>query len=308
VQAPYAVDSSVRKSSARGILRLFHPPSSRGRKVTIVLHGYFDGSGTHEDSNVLSIAGFIGEEDAFVDLDRKWDEVLDNPRWPTRLSEFHMVDCVHGDGEFLKGGWTYPERLALYGDFTQVIVGACATGTILPIGAATVTGIFKQIAEADLDLLKAEALGTPFDLTFQLLLQQILHRASERWPNETLGLLYDKGNKPEADRFGALCNEYAARFHAGDILHSWGQADSKQFTPLQAADLFAFGTLHLAQLNHFPREAEPYFPTIPAFWNMLLKIAADGGIYDLEALNKLLPKVRAKERMPTKQELHDNKY
>jgi hypothetical protein len=32
-------------------------------------------------------------------------------------------------------------------------------------------------------------------------------------------------------------------------------------------------------------------------------IQADGGVYDLEALNKLLPKVRAKERMPTKQEL-----
>jgi hypothetical protein len=36
---------------------------------------------------------------------------------------------------------------------------------------------------------------------------------------------------------------------------------------------------------------------------MLLNIAADGGIYDLDALNRLLPKVRARDRMPTKQEL-----
>ena len=65
-----------------------------------------------------------------------------------------------------------------------------------------------------------------------------------------------------------------------------------------------FGTMHLAQTNHFPSDVEPYFPTIPAFWETWCRnIQADGGVYDLEALHKLLPKVRAKERMPTKQEL-----
>lgn len=271
--------------------------------MAIVLQGYFDGSGTHEGSNVLCIAGFIGEEDAFVDLDRRWKNVLDNPRWPTRVSEFHMVDCVHGDGEFREGQWGYAERLLLYGDLTRAIVNASDSHALIPIGAGVVADIFEQIAQSDLDLLRGESLGTAFDLTFQLLLQQVIHRTHARWPDETFGLMYDKGNRPEADRFRALCNEYASRFHLGDIFHSWGQADSKEFTPLQAADLFAFGTLHLAQRNHCPSEAEPHFPVIPAFWNMLLKIAADGGIYDLGALNKLLPKVRAKERMPTKQEV-----
>jgi len=297
VQVPYA----------RSLVRCFHPPSRRGRGVTIVLQGYFDGSGTHEGSNILCIAGFIGEEDTFVDLDRRWEKVLDDPRWPSRLSEFHMVDCVHGEGEFQKGGWKYAERLALYGDLASAILETSTIHKLIPVGAGAVTGIFKQISQADLDLLAADGLGTPFDLSFQLLLQSVLRLTHEQWLNETISLLYDKGNRPEAERFTALCNEYAVRFALGDVFDSWGQADSKKFTPLQAADLFAFGTLHLAQLSHFPSEAEPYFPTIPAFWNMLLKIAADGGIYDLEALNKLLPKVRAKERIPTKQELHDHK-
>ncbi len=265
--------------------------------------GNFDGSGTHEGSNVLCLAGFIGEMEAFVDLDRRWVRVLDDPRWPTRLSEFHMVNCVHGEGEFQKGGWNYAERLALYGALTGVIVEVAESQGLLPIGAGAVTSIFRQIAQSDLKLLAAEGLGDPFDLSFQLLLQQIIHRTDEYWPNETIGLLYDKGNKPEADRFSALCNEYAARFHLGDVLCSWGQTDSKESTAIQAADLFAFGTLHLAQRNHFPSQAEPYFPTLPAFWKMLLNIAADGGIYDLDALNRLLPKVRARDRMPTKQEL-----
>lgn len=269
-----------------------------------MIQGYFDGSGTHVGSKVLVIAGFIGEGAAFVDLDQQWEKVLDDPRWPTRLPEFHTVECVHGDGEFRQGGWNYAERLALYGDLTRVIVEVGEHHALLPIGAGVVTGIFDKIAEADLDLLTAEGLGTPFDLTFQLLLQQIIHRTNEHWPGESLGLLYDEGNRPEAERFRALCNEYAGRFHLGDVLHSCGQADSREFTPLQAADLFAFGTMHLAQTNHFPSEVEPYFPTVPAFWNMVSNIQADGGVYDLEALSKLLPKVRAKERMPTKQELH----
>lgn len=132
----------------------------------------------------------------------------------------------------------------------------------------------------------------------------MIHRANEHWPNKRLGFLYDQGNRPEAERFRALFNEYAARFHLGDVLHSCGQAESRDFTPLQAADLFSFGTMRLAQENHFPTELESYFPTIPAFWKMVSNIQADGGVYDLAALNKLLPKVRAKQRIPTKQELY----
>ena len=155
--------------------------------------GYFDGSGTHEGSNVLCIAGFIGEVEAFVELDQRWAKVLDDPRWRTRLPEFHMVDCVHGDGEFLKGGWSYAERLSLYGALTGVIVDVAQSQKLLPIGAGAVTRIFNEIAPSDLDLLGSEALGNPFDLSFQLLLQQVIHRTAEHWPNEKFVLLYDKG-------------------------------------------------------------------------------------------------------------------
>jgi hypothetical protein len=268
-----------------------------------MIQGYFDGSGTHAGSKVLTIAGFIGEEGTFVDLDQQWEKVLDDPRWPTRVSEFHTVDCVHGNGEFEEGGWNYAERLALYGDLTRVIVEVGERHTLLPIGAGVVTAVFGKIAKTDLALLVAEGLGTPFDLAFQLLLQQVIHCADKHWPNERLGFLYDQGNRPEAERFRALFNEYAARFHLGDVLRSCGQADSRDFTPLQAGDLFSFGTMRLAQENHFATDLEPYFPAIPAFWKMVSNIQAHGGIYDLEALNRLLPKVRAKERMPTKQEL-----
>ena len=145
-----------------------------------MIQGYFDGSGTHVGSKVLVIAGFIGEEEAFVDLDQQWEKVLNDPRWPTRLPEFHTVECVHGGGEFQQGGWNYAERLALYGDLTRVIVEVGERHILLPIGAGAVTGIFNKIATADLDLLTAEGLGTPFDLTFQLLLQQIIHRTNAR--------------------------------------------------------------------------------------------------------------------------------
>lgn len=131
-----------------------------------MIQGYFDGSGTHVSAKVLTIAGFIGEEDAFIDLDQEWEKVLDDPRWPTRLAEFHTVDCVHGDGEFQQGGWNYAERLALYGDLTRVIVEVGERRTLLPIGAGVVTAVFSKIAKTDLDRLAAEGLGTPFGLLF----------------------------------------------------------------------------------------------------------------------------------------------
>lgn len=90
-----------------------------------------------------------------------WDEVLDDPRWPTRLSEFHTVDCVYGGGEFQQGGWRYAERLALYGALARTIVEVGERHILLPIGVGVVTGIFNEIAKADLDLLAVEGLGLP---------------------------------------------------------------------------------------------------------------------------------------------------
>jgi hypothetical protein len=232
-----------------------------------MLMGSFDGG-----SRIFGIAGFIGTEEAFVDLDNRWKAVIDRSSWPSRLSEFHMVECANGEGEFLDPGWTYAQRLALYGELAEVLVETNSRADILAIGAATVTSALHQISAQDLALLKVEGLGTPLDLTLQLLVQQIIHRTKELFPGETIGVLFDEEAGPIAARYNDLCRHYQMHFHLGNPFEGWGYADSGAFTPLQAADLLAYGTMHLAQLNHCPRNLQPHFPVIPAFWKMMSRM------------------------------------
>jgi hypothetical protein len=129
-----------------------------------VLHAYMDGSGSHADSPVISISGFMGDESAWMEFDQGWNAILGDPRWPSRLPEFHMVDCAHGDGEFFKGRWNFAERLLLYGKLT--VISQCR---LRPISASVLTNCFTQIPAADLLFLQQDSvrLGTPLDLVFQ---------------------------------------------------------------------------------------------------------------------------------------------
>src|SRR6266566_2382335 len=101
-------------------------------RLCAVIYGYFDGSNTHHGSKVLSMCGFIGDPRIWDDFVKEWQKVLDNPGWPRRPSEFHMVDCVHGNKEFR--GWTLAQRLAIFGDLCGVI----ANSNVMALGSVFV--------------------------------------------------------------------------------------------------------------------------------------------------------------------------
>jgi hypothetical protein len=285
---------------------MLHPPHRWGKGATAVLVGYVDGSGTHASSEVVVVSGFIAEENEWLELDRKWNAILDDPRWPSRLSEFHMVDCVHGDREFLEGAWSFAQRLSLYGDLCVLL----RNSNVTPIGAAAVAEAFHQIPASDLALLRDEQtrLGTPLDVCFQMLVQQTVRRVHER--DESIAIIFDNEDRATEIAFSDFCHHYHFSFPLGDVFSGFGFADSRQLTALQAADLLAFGTLHLAQhMGPNPPRIEPYFPVIPAFWNMLVQLASSpntspyGQIVGLEDLKALVEKVKKGDMLPKKQEL-----
>ncbi len=285
---------------------MLHPPHRWGKGITAVIVAYVDGSGTHAGSEIVTLCGFIAEESDWIDLDKKWRAILDDPRWPSRLSEFHMVDCVHGDKEFLDGGWSFAQRLSLYGDFCVLL----RNSNVTPIGASVVSEAFQQIPASDLALLQEEQnrLGTPLDVCFQMLIQQTVRRVHDR--GGSVAILFDNEDRATEAAFSEFCNQYHHSFPLGDVFYGFGFADSKLFAPLQAADLLAFGTLHLAQhMGPNPPRIEPYFPVIPAFWNMLLQLASSpntspyGQIVGLEDLKALVEKVKRGDMLPKKQEL-----
>lgn len=257
-----------------------------------MIRTYTDDSGTHEGSKILALCGFLADAAAWSKLEAAWEKVLDKPEWPTRVTEFHSFDCVHGEGEFVPP-WTYAQRLALYGDLVNTLLGC---GDLRAIGSAVVPSHFAAISAADLDILKSERMGTPLEFAFHLLMQQIIHRSYEYWSSEEVEVVFDNSNKAVEARFRDLYVAYRDNFTLGErLMKRPAFLSGKDATPLQAADLLAYGTYQVAAENYFPADLEPSFPAIPAFMRMILGVAHGGGIYDTDSLNRLLHRIRSKD-------------
>jgi hypothetical protein len=72
---------------------------------------FADDAGTHSNSEVTVIAGFIGSTEQGAGFEIDWIEKLRNPA-PGRgpLKRFHMTECEAGFGEF--AGWSPAERVS----------------------------------------------------------------------------------------------------------------------------------------------------------------------------------------------------
>jgi hypothetical protein len=218
-----------------------------------------------------------------------------------------MVDCVHRDKEFFIGRWNFAECLALYGELCRLISAI----EIVPIGRAVVCEIFDQIPAEDLALLSAEnvRLGNPLDACFQGLLQQLLNKMDILGKDDKVAVAFDQDGRQIEEKFAEFCFTYGRSYFQGDFIAGIGFADSKELTGLQAADLISYGTREVAELLFSPPTSEPYFPVIPALWNMLMvkagspRTSPDGNVFDLIALKEVVEKVKRGEMLPKKRGL-----
>lgn len=254
-----------------------------------MLVSYNDDSGTHEGAKIIALCGFLAEASEWETLDQSWHPILAKPEWPSRVSAFHTVDCANQDGEFKN--WSYSYRLALFGD---LITAICAA-KVRAIGAALIVEHFNALPRADLDLLTAEKMGTPLEFLFHLLMQQIVHRSYEFWPVEEVGVVFENSKRDTEDQFRDLYINYRDGFYRGERLMRSPAFLEKKHSPLQAADVLAYSTYRLAITNYFPKDADHYFDVIPPFERMLQGIVYGGGLYDSDALNKLLNRIKSKD-------------
>lgn len=253
-----------------------------------MIAGYFDDSSTHKGSRIYALCGFLADPRIWGDFDRDWNAVLDKREWPNRLREFHMVDCVHGWNEF--AGWSYAERLALFGDLTSVVYEA----NVMAIGSMIVVDAFEKLPSQYKVLMAKGGLTGPMDFCFQYLLQASI-TATRRYAamhappiSEELGLTFDEEPAQVAERYHLLYDHIRQKHPCGTMLKGIAFGDSKKFTPLQAADMLAYTSYHWQLKQQFPSESDFDFDVKPVFSRMIENTAADGGIYTEQALINLV--------------------
>jgi hypothetical protein len=142
----------------------------------------------------------------------------------------------------------------------------------------------------------------------QYLFQRVITITRERFgESERVALTFDIEPYPDGGEYLKLYGEYATRFSLSDTLEykSLNFTSGRDFPTLQAADLLSYTTYQWEMETYYPKDAEPYFPIIPAFLRMVKAIEPDGGRYNLDGLRKLVAIIKAGKKMPINQYLEE---
>ena len=256
-----------------------------------MLFGYFDSSGHHRGSKILTLCGWLGEMPAFERMHARWNAVLHRKCWRNRLSEFHVCDCVYGSNEF--EGWSYADRLTLCGLLSDVL----AESSLLALGSVVVIADLALLSREDLQLLNGQRQGRPIDLALTYVLQQSMVKVREFAETEDLAILFDEEPNDIARDYLEFSHHFETNF--GHVFKGIAFGDSKKFSAIQAADMLAYGTYLRESEKRFPEEfVERDLNVVPVINRMLEKVSSHGGVFTIDSLRKLVQMVREKSGTP----------
>ena len=83
----------------------------------VVIVAYFDESGTHADSKVFALGGYVGLQTRWIALESDWSRALSQ----YSISCFHMTDFENQHGEFERGWDDEEKRVSLIKTLIDII-------------------------------------------------------------------------------------------------------------------------------------------------------------------------------------------
>jgi hypothetical protein len=219
------------ESGVWAVSRVAHPMSAIARFLAVFI-AYMDESGTHNQSEFASLAGYVNHSIGWTQVERTWKAVLSQ----YHVDEFHMTDFENRYGEFdWRNYWFLPDQ-ELRHPFMRDIIRALDPPKHLRVGCTISLRDYREIIP---ECFHKEY--NPYYFLFAKCIEQ-LWRVSFLAipPDEQLAFVFDEKLGFEG-RSTAIF--YALRDHQfpySDKMGSVQFASSKKFVPLQAADLVAF--------------------------------------------------------------------
>lgn len=189
-----------------------------------MLVAYFDESGTHDHSKVVSICGLVGTAIEWSRLERPWRENLAT----ARVSCFHATDCAMGRREFQ--GMDRPLRDAL----SRGLSLALADRELAIIGGAVYRDDWNQCAPKHMK----DAYRDPYHLCFALALQQLSEWSDKYAGGDPVALVFARQQQFNAysEKIHELVNGGEHYRHIGSLSFSRPEC----LIQLQAADHLSY--------------------------------------------------------------------
>ena len=204
------------------------------RGYALMFEAYFDESGTHRNSPIMCVAGYLIESDQCRRFQVEWDAVLSKYRIPY----FHMSDCAHGSGVFA--------------GVPKNIRSAICQSLIETIKLRAEIGIAVSVSESEFQsLMPVEFRVDPYSFCVSYCMQGVIAWAEKYKVAEPISYFFESGHKNES-----IANNLINWFRHSQSLvngfryHSHTFVSGKKLCGIAAADLLAWEFL-AAHRNKF---------------------------------------------------------
>jgi Protein of unknown function (DUF3800) len=194
------------------------------RDLVAFLECYFDESGSHRNSPVLCVAGYLFEKEKCQQLDLEWCEVLHG----FQLPYFRMSDCAHGTGPFQQ--LNMQERVQ------------CEAAMIGLIGKCALLGLAVAVNEDDYNTwTDANYIGTAYTYCCWQILAGIQNWIVKNQFDGQIAYFFEAGHESAAEAnaiMNRIFNNPRMRQSYRYAAHSF--VDKRRVRPVQTADILAW--------------------------------------------------------------------
>ncbi len=192
-----------------------------------ILTAYFDESGTHDDSAITAIAGYVAEADVWAQVESDWQKVLGE--FADRgLHTFHATDSYAGNGEFgrLDSFWRNYVRTQL-SDILE---------------RSDIQAIWAGVNVDDWDDLTTDAFRArypkPYDLCFEEVVKQLFRWSRHHVDGSPVSLVFGVQSEYQ-NRASTAYKAWLRHPEVSKFLGALSFGFPKTLVPLQAADMLA---------------------------------------------------------------------
>jgi hypothetical protein len=207
------------------LARLLNVVLPAGGNVVLLHEAYFDESGTHENSPVLCVGGYIIEKEACERLDDSWLQMLNKFNLPF----FRMSACAQGVDPFDK--LPMPQRIKAETEAIAIIRREITLGIAVTVDPKIYEEIIPKIPE----------LGDAYSFCAHTCLTAVKSWARESNYKGDIAYFFESGHKSQSEANQIMQNIFKIpelRQQHRYLSHSF--VDKEKVRPVQAADMIAW--------------------------------------------------------------------
>jgi hypothetical protein len=225
-------------TSAKQVLEFSRAFLAGRRGFVVVLQAYFDESGTHSGSPVLTVGCYYARPSVW----NKWTKDWNRKKQP--INVFHANECNERNGQF--EGWSRPDRDKLVIDLLPTLTAHKLKGIVSGINLVEFEEAAKETPEI------RQTVKDPYFTCFSYCMFSLLSILERDYPGDGLAVVHEQNDyREQAEKTFKFVWDVLDK-HRHKMWFSFGSKE--MFVPLQAADVLAYDGNHLLRdLKKAPR-------------------------------------------------------